>query len=164
MNPDDFFIKESIKGRAVFAGKDIKTGEIILEFLGEKYTKEEYLNLHDPHNNHFLQVDDELFLGPSGNADDLINHSCSPNCGIKYERSKILLVAIKNISLGEELTFDYSTTMDDDPWQMTCCCGEETCRKIIRDFRLLKKEEQEKYISLGVVPPFILKKLANERR
>ena len=40
----------------------------------------------------------------------LVNHSCDPNAAIREE---LLLVAIRDIQIGEEIRFDYSTTISD---------------------------------------------------
>lgn len=152
-------IRESEKGKAVYADTDIRKGEFVCEFTGPVCTMCEYKNMHDPLNNHYLQIDEDLFMGPSGNADDLINHSCNPNGGLVYRDGRIEFIAIRDIRKGEELSFDYSTTMDEDCWEMDCLCGEENCRGKVRDFKHLPQELQEKYIALGVVMPYIVKRI-----
>ena len=159
MKPCNMIIRETEKGKAVFADQDFLCGEFICEFTGRKYSKEEYLRLHDPCNNHFLQIDEGHFIGPSNEADDLINHSCNPNCGLEYREGNIFLTAIRDITKGEELTFDYSTTMDEDCWEMECLCGDAQCRKIVRDFKHLPRPLQLRYIALGVVPSYIIRKI-----
>ncbi len=39
------------------------------------------------------------------------NHSCDPNIGVQ---GQIVFVALREISIGEELTHDWATTDDDD--------------------------------------------------
>jgi SET domain-containing protein len=151
-------IRDTGKGKAVFAARDIRRGEYVCEFTGPSYTREEYLSLHDPGNNHYLQVDDDLFMGPSGNADDLINHSCNPNGGLVCADGRIRFRAIRDIARGEELTFDYSTTMDEDGWEMNCLCGDPGCRGVVRDFKHLPPAVQGRYLALGVVLPYIARK------
>jgi hypothetical protein len=163
MDSCNLLMRETEKGKAVFANRDFSSGEFICEFTGATYTKDEYLRLHDPDNNHYLQIGDDLFMGPSNGADDLINHSCNPNCGLEYRDGTVRLVSIRNIKIGEELSFDYSTTMDEDCWEMECLCGDEACRKIVRDFKHLPEALQRRYIALGVVPPFIVKKIRPSR-
>jgi hypothetical protein len=151
-------IRESEKGKAVFAGTDFRKGEPVCEFTGPTCTMEEYKKLYDPGNNHYLQIDEDLFMGPSGNADDLINHSCNPNGGLVYRDRKVMFVAIRDIARGEELSFDYSTTMDEDCWEMECLCGDPACRGRVRDFKHLPADLKDKYLALGVVMPFIVKR------
>lgn len=151
-------ICETDKGKAVHTDTSIRKGEFICEFTGPTFTMDEYKKLHDPDNNHFLQIDDDLFMGPSNNLDDLINHSCNPNSGLVYRDGRVELVAIRDIKKGEELSFDYSTTMDEDLWEMKCLCGDKNCRNVVRDFKFLPVDLQKKYISLGIVMPFIVRK------
>jgi hypothetical protein len=163
MESCNLIIKETEKGKAVFAGRYIKAGEPVCEFTGPLYTMAEYLTLHDPSNNHFVQIDDDLFMGPSDNADDLINHSCNPNGGLVYQDGTVKFIAIRDIKEGDELSFDYSTTMDEDCWEMECLCGDPACRKKVRDFKYLPADLQNKYISLGVVMPYIVRKHRSTR-
>ncbi len=158
MENSRLIIRETEKGKAVFAASDIRKGEVVCEFTGPKYTMAEYLKLHDPENNHFVQIDEDCFMGPSGNADDLINHSCNPNGGLTYRDGKVLYVAVRDISKGEELSFDYSTTMDEDCWEMECLCGDKACRRKVRDFKHLPADLKKKYIDLNIVMPFIVKR------
>lgn len=80
-----------------------------------------------------------------------MNHSCNPNCGIRNG----VLVALRNIIEGEEIAYDYSTTMDERYWTMACRCGAAACRGIVDDFRTLPEELRRQYLSLGIVMPFI---------
>jgi hypothetical protein len=76
-----------------------------------------------------------------------INHSCDPNAGFK---GQITLVAMRDIEIGEEITYDYAltdieTTLE-DPWTPeTCLCGSEICRKQItgNDWKL--SDVQQRY-------------------
>jgi len=51
------------------------------------------------------------------------NHSCEPTIGVQ---SQIVLVALRDIATGEELTYDWATT-DDDQGRTECPCGTATC-------------------------------------
>ena len=68
-----------------------------------------------------------------------INHSCSPNLGIRGSRT---MVALKNIKKGEELLLDYSITESDQLWKLDkkCKCGSKNCRKIIKSIQYIPKE------------------------
>ncbi|HNR87482.1 MAG TPA: SET domain-containing protein-lysine N-methyltransferase [Spirochaetota bacterium] len=166
MESEDFFkevayllIKTTPKGKSVFANRPFDAGEFIIQFRGKIYTREEYLCKYNDRNNHFLQIDTDLWLGPTRTADNYVNHSCNPNCGIKIYEQHVLLFAIHDIKRYEELSFDYSTTMAEDCWEMDCLCGSRQCRKRIRDFKHLSPELRARYISLGIVPDFVIKSL-----
>ncbi|MCX7677944.1 MAG: SET domain-containing protein-lysine N-methyltransferase [Spirochaetes bacterium] len=150
-------LKITDKGKSVFANRNFEPNAFIIEFRGKIYTMEEYKKRLNPKNNHYLQISENLFLGPTRTPDNYINHSCNPNAGIKIFGNSVLLFAIKHIHKGEEITFDYSTTMAEDYWEMDCRCGSKNCRGKIRDFKHLPSALQEKYIRLGIVPDFVLR-------
>ncbi|OHB82141.1 MAG: hypothetical protein A2V98_00820 [Planctomycetes bacterium RBG_16_64_12] len=83
-----------------------------------------------------------------------LNHSCDPNAGI---RSDLLLVALRTVKSGDEISFDYSTTMLEEWDTMLCECGAPNCRRVIADFSTLSPEEQRRYVEMGVVMSFISK-------
>lgn len=149
-------IGETQRGRSVFAAKDFDAGSFIIEFGGERFSREEYMALVVPDNNHFLQIDHNVFLGPTVTADNFINHSCDPNCGLRIDDGRAYLFAIRTIQRGEEISFDYSTSMDENFWEMECRCESPSCRGRIRDFRHLPADTRERYMALGAVPGFIL--------
>jgi SET domain-containing protein len=70
-----------------------------------------------------------------------LNHSCEPNVGFA---GNTVLVAMRDINPGEELTTDYAL-FDDYDGEMECRCGTASCRRIIngRDWR--RRELQRKY-------------------
>jgi hypothetical protein len=98
-----------------------------------------------------LQIGPDLYINPESPG-KFINHSCDPNCGLV----NLMLTAIRDIKQGEELSYDYSTTMLERHWVMNCACGYDACRKVIEDFDMLPRERQKYYMNLGVVQPFIV--------
>jgi len=86
---------------------------------------------------YYLQVDDNLFLGPSDEIDDYVNHSCDPNAGVIIDGEFSKLVAIQTIGRCEEIRFDYSTTMYKPVLVMNCSCGSAICREKVVDFIFL---------------------------
>jgi uncharacterized protein len=70
-----------------------------------------------------------------------INHSCDPNVGFA---GNIVLVAMCDVSAGEELTTDYAL-FDDYDEDMACHCNTAQCRRVIggRDWR--RSELQRRY-------------------
>lgn len=67
---DKIFCKKSIlcEDKGVFAKKDIRTEERILEFIGKIKI--------GIGNEYTLQIDDNKHLCKSGCIDDFVNHSC----------------------------------------------------------------------------------------
>jgi len=70
-----------------------------------------------------------------------LNHSCDPNVGFA---GNVVLVAMRDVSPGEELTTDYAL-FDDYEGSMRCRCGSASCRGIVdgRDWR--RAELQARY-------------------
>lgn len=149
-----FRIKESRLGKSISAGTEISEGTFICRFTGKPILYKETLELGSKES-FALQVKKNVYIY----LDEpyrLFNHSCDPNCGLT---GQLELIAIKKINKNDELTYDYSTTMLEHHWSMKCECRKENCRKVITDFDKLPKDTQQKYISLKIVQPFILKAL-----
>lgn len=153
------FGKSNISGKGVFANKDFKEGEEIIEFKGELFTYEKLPDPYDKVEDHYIQIDLDLYMGPSGDFDDFFNHSCDPNSGLKINDRKAILIAIKDIKKGDEITWDYSTVILEGDWELSCMCKSKNCRKIISDFGYLPKEVQQRYIKLEIVPKYIIENL-----
>jgi SET domain-containing protein len=126
------YIKTSLQhGRGVFAREPIHAGEAVLTFSGPLLKRAE-IREEDYH----LQVGADLYLGASGEADDYVNHSCEPNAGF---RDGLVLVARRDIGPEEEITWDYSTAIDEADFAgFTCRCGAAHCRGVVRSFRHLE--------------------------
>lgn len=152
-------------GRGVITTTPIASGQKILNFGGPFLQRQELPRPYDRVADHYMQIGPNLYLGPSGEEDDYFNHSCDPNAGIKIDGSSVALFAIRDIHSGDEITFDYSTTMDEHGdrafgnWTMDCQCGSAICRRNIKDFSFLTPERQQFYIRLRVVPEYVLHSL-----
>ena len=48
-----------------------------------------------------------------------MNHSCDPNCDTDIIDDKIWIRSFKDIEKGEELTYDYGFTFDEDDLEIT---------------------------------------------
>ena len=154
---EKIFIGECKHGKGVFTTENIDAGGKVLQFEGPVVASEKLPNPYFAENDYDLQIGDGIFLGPAGGIDDFVNHSCCPNTGVVFDSGDIKLVAITPIPSGSEITFDYSTTMDNFWWEMDCSCGSANCRRKIKNFMDIAPEIQARYIQLGVVPYYILK-------
>ncbi|HMQ01629.1 MAG TPA: SET domain-containing protein-lysine N-methyltransferase [Candidatus Doudnabacteria bacterium] len=148
-------IKNGAKGTGVFTIKSFSTGDKIFNFSGDLIPRSPITeNLSSPADDRYLQVGVDLFIGPSGNIDDHVNHSCEPNTGVLLKNNRAQLIAIRNIIAGEEITYDYSIQMYNEPWTMECMCGSENCRGVIKEYRHLPQQIKDKYLKLGLVPHY----------
>jgi uncharacterized protein len=147
-------VANGVSGRGVFAQSAIDAGAFLIKFTGPllRYEQTSPQTLA-------LQIAPDLYLGASGQMDDLINHSCDPNAGLIIRGTDVSLIAIRDIAAGEEIFFDYSTTMDEDDFELICQCGHPTCRGVVRDFKHLPDSRKRCYADLGIVPEYNLKYL-----
>lgn len=144
------YVAESKTGKGVFAERLIWPGELILVFKGFTVSWDNPIHSSSM-GSYLLQTGKKTYIMPEVPA-KYVNHSCNPNAGIVKNRR---LVAIKRIEKDEEITFDYSTTMSENFWTMDCLCYEINCRGIVKDFKYIPEDIQEKYLSLGIVQGFI---------
>ena len=149
---DHLYLIISGNNKKVLAKKDFKRDDLLLEFKGEKITTD---NLPADYEDQFyMQIDHDLFIGPSGDLDDHIKHSCEPNTGVIIKDDRAFLITLKPIKQDEEITWDYSTTANQDNWEIECTCNSLDCRKTIKSFKYLPEGLQERYIELGIVPDY----------
>lgn len=146
-----FFIAECKFGYGLFASSVIKKGQRILNFTGGLIDFEKAVDKEDKYKGDPLQVGKNIYINLEAPG-RFVNHSCEPNAGIINDS---ILVALQDIQVGEEIYFDYSTTMDEDYWTMQCGCGSKHCRKTIQDFKHLSLEVKRRYLELNVVQQFI---------
>ena len=149
---------QSNLGKAVFANKNFKKGDVITTFPGKLLDYDE-IDDNSYEDEHCVQIGKRIYLGSSGKFCDFINHSCNPNSGLRLINKKLKLIASRNIDRGEEIMWDYSTSMNEDHWEMDCMCKNRNCRKRIKDFKYLPKKVQQKYMKLGIVPKYIIENL-----
>jgi SET domain-containing protein len=132
------YIKGSAQhGRGVFARASIAAGEVILLFTGPVLSRAQVRE-----DDYHLQIGEDVYLGASGAADDYVNHSCAPNSGFRDDLS---LVALRAIGADEEITWDYSTAIDEAGFDgFPCQCGAGTCRGRVHSFRHLDALTRER--------------------
>lgn len=156
-------IAKSRLGMGLFASAKIEARETIFYLTGREMDFNEAVVSEQ--GEHSIQIGLDRYVSTTSRARypdspaRYLNHSCSPNAGFVDE---IRLVALNSIYPGEEICFDYSTTMLERYWEMDCRCGSSICRRRVRDFDLLPVSRQEFYLKLGVVPTFIQEYLAAE--
>lgn len=142
-------------GRGLFAVDPIERGCEILRFEGPLLRLCE-VRAKGAAAANALQIgmDRYLDLAEPGR---LVNHSCSPNAAV---RDDVRLVAFRTIAAGEEIRFDYSTTIGDG-WTMPCACHSASCRGLVAAFHLLPADLRNRYSLLGIVQRFILDGLSS---
>ncbi|RED53677.1 SET domain-containing protein [Aestuariispira insulae] len=125
--------RESSKhGFGQFALEPIEEGEVLLVKGGHIFGRDTLKRLEKLLGPTEFQIADDLFIGPMSTTERedcmmYLNHSCDPNCGIM---GQIVVVAMRDIAPGEEISIDYAMT-DDDDYEMPCNCGKARCRGTI---------------------------------
>jgi hypothetical protein len=95
-----------------------------------------------------VQIAENLMLvSPSADdAGNFVNHNCDPNAGFQ---GQIVLVAMRSILAGEEITFDYAMCLHPAPgiprYELQCRCGTPHCRKLITEDDWKIPELQRRY-------------------
>lgn len=152
-------------GIGMFAKEQIKKDEVVIGWAGRVVHVNDVLAMPEDERTYILQIDEELFQVPFwpgyNEPADFTNHSCDPNCG--FGNSPVSLVAMRDIQIGEQMTFDYamSECIEDLPgncdWD--CLCGASCCRGKFRgaDWRL--PELWVKY--KNYFSPYLRRKIAN---
>ena len=162
--PGLFRIGETHLGKAVFAAQGFARGDAIVEFTGRRFRANRVPSLMRGASDRFVQVTPDHYMGPSGRIDDLINHSCAPNAGLRFAGDRVMLVAVRAIAPGEEIAWDYSTTLRESNWHMICQCRSADCRRIIGNFATLAEDRQEWFRSHNLVAPYLRRRDEPARR
>ena len=133
--------QSSIHNKGVFASKDIKKDQKIIQYVGKKVPKaeadvigEETLIASNNHKDgggvYLFELDDNYDIDGNvpNNPARFINHSCSPNCETLNEDGKIWIIAIKDIKENEELFYNYGYELEtEDLEDHPCYCKSKNC-------------------------------------
>ena len=135
-----------IEGKGLFATEAIAAGEIVAVKGGRIFTRTQWAALEGELGPAQIEISDDFVIAPGTREERegsmlYTNHSCEPNIAIQ---GQIVLVAMRNIAAGEELTHDWATTDDGDD-EMRCHCGALTCRGTITGKDWTKPDLRAKY-------------------
>ena len=135
-----------IAGRGLVATEPIAAGEVVAVKGGTPVTTAQLRRLSDRLRNSAVQITDDLHLVAL--TDDeyegvmlFVNHSCEPNVGFG---GNVVLVAMRDVAAGEELTTDYAL-FDDHDDVMDCACGTRECRHRVHGRDWQRPDLQERY-------------------
>ncbi len=141
MDSPKIILRETGKrGKGVFAKKKIRRGELVAAFDGPRFDGR-FQGWTEDLLSHAIQYGPSKWRDSKGLA-RYLNHSCSPNCGI---RGLFRLVAMRDIAPGEELTWDYEMTEKSDWYRLRCRCGSPACRKVIGHHDRMPPEVRSRY-------------------
>lgn len=127
--PDD-----DLKGKRIVAGKTVHAGETIAPIVG-------YEEVNAP-SKYTVQISAHRHIDGLGLL-TYLNHSCDPN--VIVNTTSFAVIAIRDIAMGEELSFFYPST----EWRMAtpfaCLCGTASCVGVIDGAEQLSDETLSHY-------------------
>ncbi len=106
VHPESVVVKRSSAGLGLFAARPFKKGERIIEYFGRTITNAE---AYTSRSKYLFEVHGRKTIDGATrrNTARYINHACRPNCEPEIERGRVFIDAIRNIKVGEELSYDY---------------------------------------------------------
>jgi hypothetical protein len=149
------YVAPGLAGTGVFVDRAYARGEVVLDIHGPIHSGAE-LDVIGFRPGYPLQIELDQYMVV---VEPFVfcNHCCDPNGGITPD---LKLVAVRDIAAGEEVCFDYSSTMlEDNSWTMECGCKTAKCRGKVEDFDRLPAEAQRYLLEHVGVMPFIVRAL-----
>ncbi len=135
------------KGGGVRATRGFEIGETVMvgELVGEVARND----------SHATQISRTRWARHGG-LGPIVNHSCSPNCGVEVnETGACDFVAREAIADGEEITFDYAMrNYAIEHFPGGCLCGTDICRGAVTGWKDLPEDRKADYE--GQVAPYLL--------
>ena len=141
--------------RGVFVRDMVLKRELLAVWGGEVVSGEQLSLLPAEVRSLSVQVEENLFfLSSKPGPADWINHSCDPNAGLCGQAT---LIALREISPGEEVCFDYAMS-DGCPYdEFDCQCGSPRCRGRITGEDWRRPDLWSRYI--GHFSPYLQRRI-----
>lgn len=130
----------TIHGNGMFATRKIPADARIIEYEGKRISEAQAekrfgLDPDNPHHTFFFSLESGKLIdgGDQGNDARWINHACEPNCEAQEEKGRVYIHALRDISRGEELFYDYGLVIEEKMSKAlkkayACRCGAASCR------------------------------------
>jgi SET domain-containing protein len=102
-------IGRSVTGLGLFATKSIRRGGYIATYRGRRISTEEAGRREARGARYMFELNSRWTIdgSPRWNVARYINHSCRPNAKPVGRKGGIVIVAMRRIDPGEEITYDY---------------------------------------------------------
>ncbi len=143
---DFTIVKNSpVHGKGLFAKNIIPKGARIIEYAGKRVAKNKIAT--DMLNGltstaYIMNLDKTTVVDAERDGNDarFINHSCLPNCIVYFFNEVPYIYALREIIVGEELSFDYKMGFESEHGSLTieqkkaflpCNCGSINCRRTL---------------------------------
>ncbi len=145
MEKNIFLKRSKIHGTGVYARRNIKKGEKVIEYVGEIITKKDAeeraqrqleVSKGNPEVGAVyvfeLNKKQDIDGNVPWNTAKYINHSCEPNCETEIDGKHIWIIAKRDIKKGEEISYNYGYDLEDYK-EHPCLCGARNCVGYILD-------------------------------
>ena len=140
-----YVASSKIHGRGLFAARDVKKGERIIEYLGDRISADEAdrrgieyeKTAHETGKGavYIFEVDDDLYIDGNFDYNDAkyINHACRTNCQAVEENGRIFIETTRDVLKDEEFLYNYGYAFEHF-LEHPCKCGfPECCGYIIAE-------------------------------
>jgi hypothetical protein len=150
----------AIHSTGCFTTTPIRKGARVAEYAGPRLSREEAdaLYRNSPVTYLFGLGDGSIVIDGQGPA-RYINHSCDPNCESSEVRGRVWIKAIRKISAGEEITYDYCL-YDGREDEALCNCGSRKCRGTMYSKEEIRRRKAARKAALRMVEEPAKKKRA----
>ena len=157
LTPDAEILEHPEKGYGAVCVRPIQGGTVVGVLGGFVVDETELFRMSEPRRHRAIQVTETHYLVARDlpEVGDLFNHSCEPTCGLM---GSSLIVAMRDIEPGEELSFDYAMCDASDYDEFRCLCGAPTCREVVSGTDWRSPALQEKYA--GWFSPYLVRRIA----
>lgn len=151
----------ALEGMGVFARVPIAAQEVLAVWGGRVVDEAGLRDLTPRDRQLALQVEDGLYLAPSGPPEpaDFVNHSCAPNAGLS---GQVVLVSMRAIEPGEQVCYDYAMSESTPYDEFRCRCGAAECRGRVTGEDWRQPELQARYE--GYFSPYLARKIGRVAR
>ena len=148
-------------GVGVFAREAIQAGERLSVWSGIIVQADHLADLPDWQKKRSVQVEEDLYLVTTREDEpaDFFNHCCNPNAALD---GQITLRALRDIAPGEEVCFDYATSVGSPYDEFECACGAPNCRGHITGNDWQRPDLQAKYA--GKFSPYLQHRITTLKR
>jgi translation elongation factor P/translation initiation factor 5A len=144
----DVLLNNETQQKSLHTSKPIKENDVITKFsAASTLANPSYLTIQ-------TGIDQHITLYPVHLQ--YINHSCHPT--VFFDTTTFNLVALKDISIGEELTFFYPSTELDMAQSFICNCGSNSCLADVKGAKYLSDNEIKKYKLTDFIKNILLNK------
>jgi len=140
-------VNQDGRGEGVLATRCFGVGETVLVGKIERRRRANHSHATEVGLSEFVEL---------GGLGSKVNHSCDPNCGVRVnETGAPDLVARRDITVGQEITFDYAMrNYSVEHFPSRCLCGTEKCRGRVTGWKDLPEKTKADY--RGFVAPYLL--------